>query len=1554
MTAKHHKILKWMGIALASPFILFVCLAFVLYIPPVQNFVVKRVCASMSESLGMEVQVDYVRLAFPLDLVVDDLLVTQGRDTICDAAHTHLDVALLPLFCGRADIEGFRLSEAKIDTRDLVSDTRICGQVRLLDAQLHGVEWGAQKVHVDAAVLRDAELAVVLTDTAAKDTTKTKPMWDITVDRAEISRTALAVSMPGDSMRVAARLGHALLKGGHFDLGKPYYAIRSIVIDDCGVTYDAGAQSRDDKALAPAPSSLIAGLKAPVLQRTKGSKLVLPQRQFDPNHIRVYDLSALVDTLSYDTDGRLRCGVRRFTASEQCGLAALELNGSVYLDTLRFAVPALNLRTPYSRINAGIAMDWASLAPGGDGRMTVTVDASLGRHDIVALADGMVDKVVLRTLPAQSLMIKGDFSGNLDDLIIKSARMAYPRQFSIQASGRVRNVLNPQRSGNIKYDVRTQSMAMARSLMPASLRQTIALPDAMALNGTAGFAGDDYRADATLRAAGGQLRARGTVNLARQSYQVDASAQRLPIGYFVRNRSITPFTGKLTAKGKCFDLFARGAKLDLASNIERFAYDKYHLDGIKVDARLANKQAVGHITLDNAVFAGRGDFAATLDKTVDANFSIDFDRIDLFRITDIKDTISIGACFAADLHCTRDLSRIASRGGIENVRFETPKRSVMAKDLHYDFFTSSDTTYASINSGDMDVVLSAACHISGISDRASRLVDVMMQGLERRDINQDEIRQAMFPLDVRARIGRDNPLVNFMRIKGTSIETVDMALHSDAVKGLSGFAHIGTIVSGGLRIDTTDVVLDHDSTGLQLNAEIRNYKPGNRNKFQASLHSYLRNNGIGADIHFKDVKGRTGINLGLRADILDEGINIHLYPHNPVIAFRNFTVNEDNYIYIGNNKEMRASVDLLADDGTGLKIYGEPDVEAGENDITLSIKHLNLGELSSVIPMMPPIAGYLTGDAHVTLGENTLSAALNAEAESFTYQDVSLGDLGIEAYYLPKEGGEHFANMFVSADGREVATIEGSYFTGDDEHFVGNLALEDFPLKVLDGFFSGTGVAIKGAANGIFNLQGTVDKPILDGSLKLDDAHIYSGMYGVDLRLDEQLIKCDGSVVSFEDYKVYSSGKNPFVLNGEVNASNLSRITLDLAMKAQNFELINAKRNKESVVFGKVFADYNGTIRGDLDQLFVRGKLNILQGTNVTYIMKDTPLSVSDDLEGLVRFRDFSDTTTVETVQEPESTIDATVDINVSEMARAQCLLSPNAESYVNLEGGGNLTMRLTHQGDIRLTGRYTVGEGEMKYALPVIPLKTFTLDPGSYVDFTGEMMNPTLSIRAKERVKAVVMIDDQQRSVAFDVGVALTKPLSEMGLEFTIEAPEDLDVSNQLAAMSAEQRGQAAVAMLATGMYIASGTDGNGFKASNALNSFLQGEIQKIAGKALQTIDISLGVESGTSLAGTNTTDYSFQFSKRFLNDRFSVIIGGVVSTGNNAYNTAESFINNISLEYRLDKGANCNVRVFYDRSVADPFEGLLMKTGAGLVLRRKTNNLGELFIFRKNKNKK
>ena len=1518
------KALKWLGITVATPIALFLLLAILLYIPPVQNFAVHQVANYLSGNLGMDVRIDKVRLAFPLDLAVHHMTAVEKGDTLLNADRLRLNVKLMPLFEGRADVDGFELYGLVIDTKSYISDTRIKGHAGQLTAAAHGVDWEKELVNLDHARLHDADIYVTLSDTAKKDTTESKAKWNIAVKKVDIERSKVHLQMPGDSMRIYAKLGRAALRGGVFDTGRNYYAVKALQLQDCDVNYDI--------------------------------PYIKPVAGIDPNHIAVKRLTLMLDTLSYNNEGVLRAGLRGLTLHEKCGLDVTRLSGSVYVDTTQLRLPALRLRTPASRIDADVAFDFKAFSAGKGGHCQAMVDASIGYDDIRTLATGYVDKAYLRALPHKPLAIKGTMSGNIDHLRLPSLTLNMPGVLQASANGYTNYVTKDWRNGKFNFNLRTKSLAAVRQLMPASLKQSINVPDGLSLRGKAAFNGNRYDADIKAGIGRGSLAAKAKLDVKRETYNVVATAHQLPIASIVRGVPVGPFSGSLRASGSGWDVMSPRASLTADAKVNALSYERYPLGGISVKANLRGGKAVAHFEADNPLLQGNGHIEALLGRhNYEVAVKASLPNLDLKKLGVTTDTLYFGTDIDIKATANKAFTAYALSGSIANNHFTTQRMSAMAKDILFDLATSRDTTTANISAGDLRLRLGAKGDIPHLSTHLARFANELQKEAKTYNIDQEKLKTYLPVMAFYLDAGRDNPLYNIARMKGYSFSSAYVNLNTDPHVGMTGDARMGALNVGALLLDTIDTHIFQDSTGVQMRGLVKNGKK-NPNPLEVRMRSYVMRSGAGIELSYYDSEGERGVDVGLQAALVDGGLNIHLYPENPVLAYRNFKVNKDNYIFLGKDNSIRADVDLLADDGTGLKIYGEP--KDSVNDLTVSVNQVNLGELSAVLPYMPKLSGMLSGDVHVTddSQHKQLSAMASLTADNFKYEDMPLGNVGIDAVYLPKTGGEHHASAFISSNGKEVLACNGTYFDRDGGTFEGDAQLHDFPLQMLNGFMAGTDVALKGIAGGDLRVNGSLDKPVINGSLDLDSAHIYSDVYGFDLRTDERALDIKDSRIIFSDYRLFSTGKEPMVLNGTFDMSDFERMRMDFAMRAKNFELINTRKKAQSMLFGKVYANYVGTLKGTTDNLSLRGKLEVLDRTDVTYILKDSPLSVDDRLHDLVQFTNFKDSTQR---AQPEKAVDGGMDItmgiSISDAAIFHCNLSDDGQSYVKLEGGGDMTLRMTQQGDMRMTGLFTTNSGEMKYQLPVIPLKTFQIVQGSYVQFTGDVMNPTLNIAAKERTKAVVTEDDKQRSVAFDVGVKITKPLNDMGLEFTIEAPEDLNIQNQLASMSAEQRGKAAVTMMATGMYMTDETmmSGSGFKANNALNAFLQSEIQNIAGSALKTIDINLGVESGTSQTGTSTTDYSFQFAKRFWGNRISVIIGGKVSTGADATNSAESFINNVSVEYRLDQGATRYVKAFYDRDTQDPLEGQLTKTGAGLVLRRKTDKLGELFIFR-NKSKK
>lgn len=101
--------------------------------------------------------------------------------------------------------------------------------------------------------------------------------------------------------------------------------------------------------------------------------------------------------------------------------------------------------------------------------------------------------------------------------------------------------------------------------------------------------------------------------------------------------------------------------------------------------------------------------------------------------------------------------------------------------------------------------------------------------------------------------------------------------------------------------------------------------------------------------------------------------------------------------------------------------------------------------------------------------------------------------------------------------------------------------------------------------------------------------------------------------------------------------------------------------------------------------------------------------------------------------------------------------------------------------------------------------------------------------------------------------------------------------------------------------------------------------------------------------------TDYSYKVSKTLFNDRFKVIIGGSFSPDAAAdENLKENLVDDISLEYRLDKRDNMLIKIFRHTGYESILEGEVTQTGVGFVVRKKLLKLSELFRLSSRKEKK
>lgn len=1524
--------LKRIGIVCLIPVVLVLLVSVLLYIPPVQNFAVKKAAYYAGKATGMQIGIERIRLSFPLNLTVRGVeVLTTPADTLLTLKSLTVNVRALPLLKKEVLVDAIDLEGVKVNTGTFIEGMEIKGVLGRLYAKADRINLSKEKVTLNTIDLSDTVITLLLNDTTTKaDTTSAAVNWILSLQKINFDRVAFAMQMPADSLRLSTYIDKASLKDGIVDLGASHYGADLFTLTGSTLGYDADYQN--------------------------------PVAGFDPSHIALSNVTISLDSLFYG--GRdIKARIRELSAEDRSGLTISSLTGSLHSDSTNINVPQLLLKTPSSEVRLLAMVPWSSFDADPEGNMRVLLTASVGKEDVMTFA-GELPVDFQKAYPQKPLSLTAGVEGNLSSMLLRQLKGELPGTFRMDVSGTMKSLTDSiRRSGKLNLKAETGNLEFLLSMLPAAERHRYNIPSGMTLTGEAALKNNEYQADLLLREDKGKVLLTASFDPGKEAYKADLKVDSLEPVHFMPLDSLYYLTASIQAEGKGFDPFKSSSWAKLDGKLTDIRYGNYNVSDVTMDGSL-EKNFLKFDLLSKYPLAEMDLTlnATLLKKEIQAMVIANVTNLDLYGMHLMND--SLATSFQLFAEAETDMGK-NNRVDVTLGNWEliTTTGTYKPKTLTLHAQSTKDTTRVSFHAGDLGIVLTGNSDLETMTGKFNKISEGLNKQLEKDSmINIPAFKPLLPDMHLAVSAGKDNPIYNILQQANISFNNLSLEAFTSPEEGFRLDAGVYSLMQDTTRIDTISFAIRQDSLGLLYDAGVIKTKFRQQAPFTAGVKGKIRNTFADAEVLYTDGKGDTGILLGLRADKVEEGINLHLFPDNPILAFRPFKLNPDNYILYKNEKDIAANVRLSGDENASLWIHSLPEKDKME-ELHLELSQINLDVISKAFTEIPAMQGILSADMQYAPSDSSFLVVVDANIDNLIYEGGRVGELMFSTVYLPLADNKHQVDMHFFRDQNEVMSATALYKMGKEDHLDGTLDVTHLPLDMVNPFIPDNMASLNGVLEGNMTIKGSSKAPEVNGYIEMDSTSMFVTAVGTSFRVDDKQIVVKDNKILFDEYHIHAAGKNPFVIDGTVDFRNPSRMMADLKLTADHMQLLDVKRNKESMVYGKLLVNLASTVKGPLDALMMRGSLQLLGGTNVTYVMKDSPLTVQDRLSDLVTFTSFEDTLVNRRRQEaplPLGGLDMLLTIRIDQSVRLNADITPDRSSKVELEGGGDLSFQYTPQGDMILNGRYTLSGGIVKYALPIIPLKEFNIQDGSYVQWSGDPMDPYLDLTATERIRTNVTQDGSgSRMVNFDVGIALKQQLENLGLQFVLTAPEDQSMQTSLNSMGEDERTKLAVGMIITGMYLANSSGGRqNLNMGAALNSFLNSEISNIAGSALKTVDISFGMDSydengdGT---GGQRTDYNFSFAKRFWNDRIRIVLGGRISTGENASNSnqTQAFIDNVSIEYRLDASGTRYVKLFHDKNYESLLEGEITETGVGIVLRRKMLHMRELFNFKKNRPK-
>ena len=737
------RILKWVIGILLTPIILFFISATLLYLPPIQDFAVRKATAYLSETTGMKVHIGRLRLTFLFDIDLQDVQIKDGQDdSLLDVERLSVDLSFASLLHGEIDVEGIELTRAAVNTKSMIAGVEIKGSIGRFFVNSHGIEIPQEMVTVNTALLSDADVAIALTDSTTEDTTASSPVnWKIALGQVDLARTRVRFSMPGDSMTVSGGILTAALRNGLIDLGQALYTVETFDLHADSLFYDL-----------------------PYEKTAEG---------LDVNHIALRDIGLGIDSITFDGNALgLSLALRETHMKEKSGLEIRSLTGHFNMDSTSLHVPELVLRTPDSYIRTQADMDLSAVAEQPQGKMSARLMGELGKQDVLLFAGGLPPAFV-KAYPNSPVILRLSADGNLDTLNLTTVEARLAGAFELKADGKMFRLADSvRRSGHVNLNLRTRNLDFARALAGEEALKDIALPP-MRLDGNVGLNGQKYTADLRLREGKGNVQVKGGFDAARMAYQAKLSIKDLQLHHFLPKDSLYGLSLTASAKGVGTDFFSRHTRMQADMTLESLQYGQLYLSDIKLDAGL--QKGNGHVALDshNPLLDMRSRIDALLSRhNTDLTFSMDMRSIDLYALRLTDKPFKAGMCLHMD-GSTNLKNAHTVHGTVSDISLIMQDSVFRPKDLAMNVLALPDTTYADISAGDFKLHLDGRDGYETLMKKSEEFMAVTDQQLQRRHLNQDSLKIFLPRMTLNMVSGKNNPVANYLTAMGYSLNEAE-------------------------------------------------------------------------------------------------------------------------------------------------------------------------------------------------------------------------------------------------------------------------------------------------------------------------------------------------------------------------------------------------------------------------------------------------------------------------------------------------------------------------------------------------------------------------------------------------------------------------------------------------------------------------------------------------------------------------------------------------------------------------------------------------------------
>ncbi|MCK5857518.1 MAG: translocation/assembly module TamB domain-containing protein [Bacteroidales bacterium] len=613
--------------------------------------------------------------------------------------------------------------------------------------------------------------------------------------------------------------------------------------------------------------------------------------------------------------------------------------------------------------------------------------------------------------------------------------------------------------------------------------------------------------------------------------------------------------------------------------------------------------------------------------------------------------------------------------------------------------------------------------------------------------------------------------------------------------------------------------------------------------------------------------------------------------------------------------------------------------------------------------------GFLTGHFEISNIWTQPGSTSNLKIKNFYLNKSYLGNATAHSSY--SRSRDAFVMDIVLENPKDSLPIKyldigGFYYPHrKDNNFDINLKFNHYPVHSLYSYLTSFTSDIEGYLDGSVKIDGTLDRPILSGSVDADIPKLKIDYIGETYHFKDKLVFKD-NYFGFDDIYIYDNNytggtKHRALANIQIRHDNFSNFNLFVDVKPNLIAVLDIEPHEDALFYGKAEGSGDFKLTGPFNELSLSMDITARQGSKISIPFNSESIAEESDFITFIT----KDTTVIKNttiIEDDEFSINMDMLMHVDPGSQIEIVMDDVVGDVIMARGTGKIRMTYNRDKEFKMYGKYTIERGDYLFTMQNIINKHFYIEPGGFLQWDGDLENSKIELKAVYKTEAKlydliqqVNQSDEYKKRASKVQciISITGNLFNPRISFDIKVPEESssirDLVNQLLTIDGDdgqEMNKNFISLLIMGRFLPpSGYDSgsNPDAISKNATELAANQIGNILNKLSDEVQIGVNWNPGDELT---TQEVAIALSYSMLDDR--LVIDGKFGSGGGSTSAESSqrIVGDLNVEYKFTKDGRIRGKVFNRTNYYDPLTKRAPYTqGVGIAYRKEFDNLYELF---------